>query len=503
VILERIEDARRRGMRPLVHILGVGESSDAHHLTQPHPQGEGACRAMQTALCDAGINAQQIDMIAAHATATPNNDAAEFSAYRQVFGDALPQIPVAAFKSHLGHTLGGAGAAELILSMLAIQNQCVPPTANVARNSIEFAGLQIQDHAKPISLKQSMNVSMGFGGANACVILGRDAADRAPIAARQPNDSSRDVIITGIGIVAPGCIGNQAFLERINGSGERSPLTGGIDDAQIEHLISARRVRRMSEFSKLMLAASTIAINDAGIDDVEVFAAGCNAIIGSTHGAIDFSEKYYRQIVEQGIDSANPMLFAEGVPNVGSAQLSLMLKLQGSTQTIVGSRAAGLEALCLAMWRIQSGTWERAIVGAAEEAHWLIDLAYAQCTADTNAKPIISSSGSVALVLESRAEVERRNRRGRGIVCNGRGGRFIKRSTRNQIDFTRKLNRELDITNSDDSPAMVDDLLRGSFSVAPLAKVIALLLRGNTGTRQHITGHDDNGFASGLAIEVL
>src|SRR5262245_37743458 len=220
-------------------------------------------------------------------------------------------------------------------------------------------------------------------------------------------------MITGIGIIAPGCIGNEQFAIRLKSGRTAASPAGAIEDSQIEHLINARRVRRMSEFAKIMLAASTVAIKDAGVDDVESFAANCSAILGSTHGAIDFSEKYYRQVVEQGIDAANPMLFAEGVPNVASAQLSLMLNVRGSTQTIVGSRTAGLEALCIAMWRIQTGAWDRVIVGAAEEFHPLINKAYGHCA---EGRPINCSSAAVALVLESRAEVQRRSSRAHGIV---------------------------------------------------------------------------------------
>src|SRR5205807_7880318 len=96
VVLEREEDARRRHQSPFARILGYGESADAHHLTQPHPEGEGAARAIEAALRDAGLKPQEIDLIAAHATGTPDNDASEFTALRRVFGEQLPRVPVVA-----------------------------------------------------------------------------------------------------------------------------------------------------------------------------------------------------------------------------------------------------------------------------------------------------------------------------------------------------------------------------------------------------------------------
>jgi 3-oxoacyl-[acyl-carrier-protein] synthase II len=491
MVLERLPDALERGVQPLAQVVGFGESSDAHHLTQPHPEGNGAQRAICAALQDASLEACDIDMIAAHATATPNNDAAEYQAYRTVFGDRLADVPVVAFKSHLGHTLGGAGAVELVLSMLAIAHQCVPPTANVVRESIEFADLHICTEALPYKITHTANVSMGFGGANACIVLGKpDAAQRAANINRMM-ESKRNVLITGIGLIAPDCIGNEQFMSRLNGTGSALASVGGsVDDSQIHHLINARRVRRMSEFAKIMLAATSMAIKDAAIDDVEAFTATCNAILGTTHGAIDFSETYYRQIVEQGMDAANPMLFAEGVPNVASAQLSLMLNIQGSTQTIVGSRTAGLEALCIAIWRIQTGAWERAIVGAAEEFHPLVNQAYDRCQ-QISRTPTNCSSGAVALVLESRGEVERRNARVRGTLRTVREHRTLG-TPRCSADAMKRIN----------------NFLHETFSVMPLAEIAAALLKGDPakasrGRPLHILGHDVNGFATGIAVELL
>ena len=113
VILERADDAARAAISPLATILGYGESADAHHLTQPHPQGEGAARAISAALTSAGLTPAQIDLIAAHATGTPDNDAGEYAALSRVFGAGLARVPVVAFKSHLGHTLGGGGRSGI------------------------------------------------------------------------------------------------------------------------------------------------------------------------------------------------------------------------------------------------------------------------------------------------------------------------------------------------------------------------------------------------------
>ncbi|HZK82243.1 MAG TPA: beta-ketoacyl-[acyl-carrier-protein] synthase family protein, partial [Humisphaera sp.] len=469
VVLERAENAARRRVHPLATILGYGESADAHHLTQPHPQGEGAARAMSAALAAAGVTPQDIDMIACHATGTPDNDAGEYAALSRVFGADLPRVPVVAFKSHLGHTLGAAGAVELILSALSIRDQIVPACANVRAEDLEFPGLNVAvGSARPAPIRNTLNTSLGFGGANTCMVLGpapapvqkevqaevspahplsreegrtdagsaladassnaaaaservrqggpyesptaRDIGDQDDLPTRRdilhlrtfhphapaeraresegqrrsaPVDNSRasqkqQVFITGVGVVLPGMIGNDAFAAAMDATDVPRIVadTGPIPESDLADLLNARRVRRMSDYVKLSLAAAMLACRDAGIADIPAFAATCSAALGSTHGSSNFSEAYYSQIVREGIAGANPVLFAEGVPNAAAAHLSLMLSLKGPCQTVIGTRTAGLDALHLAATRIASGEWDRAIIGAAEEYCPLVNAAY-------------------------------------------------------------------------------------------------------------------------------
>ncbi|HEX4055299.1 MAG TPA: beta-ketoacyl-[acyl-carrier-protein] synthase family protein [Tepidisphaeraceae bacterium] len=431
VVLERAGDAARRKINPLATILGWGESADAHHLTQPHPEGAGAVRAIKQALALAGLGPEDIDLIAAHATGTPDNDASEFAALSRVFENRLPKIPVVAFKSHLGHTLGGAGTVELILSAMALRNQIVPACVNVTAEEVEFDGLRLATgQPRSEKLRHSLNISLGFGGANTCMILG--PAQPPPTAVTPPQP--REVLITGIGVVLPGIIGNDALVARLtaNAPPAWNANAGGVPEAELLGLLSARRVRRMSDYVKLTLAAATLACRDAGIDDVPAFAADCAAILGTLHGSVNYSTDYYRQIVKDGLIAANPMLFAESVPNAGAAQLSLMLSLKSACQSIIGTRTAGLDAIALAAARIRSGSWERAIVGAGEEFCELVNEAYGHCGvgAPAGCAPFsgetgfVTGAGAVIFVLESRPSMEQRRGRARGRIdataaCSG------------------------------------------------------------------------------------
>ncbi|MGI9014414.1 MAG: beta-ketoacyl synthase N-terminal-like domain-containing protein [Phycisphaerales bacterium] len=427
VVLERAEDARGRHAKPLALVRGFGASADAHHLTHPHPDGEGAASAIKAALMDAALTVEQIGMIAAHATGTEENDSCEYAAVSRAFGDQLKNIPMVAFKSHLGHTLGGAGAVELILSLCALRDQIVPPTANLRDESLEFRSLQLI--SKPgfrIASDYSMNLSFGFGGSNACMILMRppsilNSGIRTHARAHGPPE---EVVITGVGVVVPGAASNDAFKDLIFGCDTTTPLAvdiGPISDETLAALLNARRVRRMSEYVKLTLAAGSAAWQDAGIADPTQFADACPAILGTTHGSATLSHQFYEQIIREGIMAANPVLFAESVPNSGAAHLSLSLSLKQECQTIIGSRTAGLEALTLAAARIASGQWERALVGAADEYATITQATYQHfglCNDQDQFRDgqFRFGCGAAMLVLESRSAAESRGARIRGTI---------------------------------------------------------------------------------------
>ena len=420
LVLERADLARARSARPLGYVRGFGESSDAHHLTQPHPEGLGAARAIAAALDRAGLRPADIDLIAAHATGTPNNDASEFAALRAAFGNGLAAIPAVAFKSHLGHSLGAAGAAELILSLCALHHRVVPPTANVAPEAIEFPGLSLNTgDPRPADIRRTMNLSLGFGGANTCIVLTRDPDDPAPAAPGRPTTTPKNVFVTGVGFILPGISGNEALLARLADDRPLTADTGAVPEDQFADLINTRRVRRLSDYVKVTLAAATAACRDAGIQDIPAFMRGSHGILGTMACSTSFCESYYRDIVERGIDAANPMLFAEGVPNAAAAHLSMALGITGSCQSIIGSRTGGLDALGLAWARISSGAWQRAVVSAGEEYHPVVNAQLRACRLHASppgqpfgaATGAVLGAGSAAIILESAESLDARGGR--------------------------------------------------------------------------------------------
>ena len=437
LIVERADDARRRGSEPFLVFRGGGESADAHHLTQPMQDGSGAARAIRGALSEAGLEAGGVDLVVAHATGTPDNDAAEVAALGGVLGDRLKQVPTVGLKSRLGHTLGGAGAAELILAGLALRDRVCPTTASTAAGDVDFESLRLAT-GKPAAVeadrrwRTTLNTSLGFGGANTCVVAsgaGGGAGSGDSVAAVVVADASkpreqtgarpawlaREVWVTGVGVVLPGVVGRSAWAEHLRGGGRVAG--GGVDEGDYLPLLNARRVRRLSDYVKLTLAAANLALDDAAVEatERESFTADCAGLLGTAHGSTRYSYDYYRGIVDQGLSTANPMLFAEGVPNAGAAHLSMSLKLRGACQSIIGSRTAGLDALRLASLRIAEGALERCVVCAGEEHDPLVEPCYAEL-----GLPMQTCGAAVGLVLESRASAE-----GRGLSADRVAGEVL------------------------------------------------------------------------------
>jgi 3-oxoacyl-[acyl-carrier-protein] synthase II len=173
LVLEEREHALARGATIYAELIGYGMSADGYHVTLPRPGGDGAARAMQAALDDAGITAEQISYINAHGTSTAANDATETMAIKTVFGDAAPRTPISSTKSMTGHLLGGAGAIEAVFSVLAIRDGVVPPTINLTHPDPDCDLDYVPLTARDVDVEYAMSNSSGFGGHNAVLVFSR------------------------------------------------------------------------------------------------------------------------------------------------------------------------------------------------------------------------------------------------------------------------------------------------------------------------------------------
>jgi len=176
LVIEEREFALSRGAPVLAELAGYGATADAYHITQPHPTGDGAVRAMQAALSDAEIGTSDIGYVNAHGTSTPPNDRIETLALKRVFGDGVP--PTSSTKSMTGHTLGAAGALESVFSILALRGSVAPPTINLEHPDPDCDLDYVANEPRPVELRYVMTNSLGFGGHNASLIFGNALAEQ-------------------------------------------------------------------------------------------------------------------------------------------------------------------------------------------------------------------------------------------------------------------------------------------------------------------------------------
>ncbi len=173
LILENLEDALRRGADILAELISYGASADAYHVTQPIASGEGAAKAMQVAISDAGLRATHIDYINAHGTSTQLNDKTETRAIKTVFGEYAYKVPVSSTKSMLGHLIGGAGAIEAAICIYTIRSGIIPPTINLENPDPDCDLDYVPNAARRAKVTTALSNAFGFGGHNSVLIIRR------------------------------------------------------------------------------------------------------------------------------------------------------------------------------------------------------------------------------------------------------------------------------------------------------------------------------------------
>ena len=175
VILEELWHARKRGAHIYAEVLGYGLSADGSHMAAPDPNGRGAIHAIESALKDARCSPKDIAYINAHATSTPLGDEIEAMSISKVFDDYATKVPVSSTKSMMGHLLGAAGAVELIVCVLAMQEGVIPPTINYENPDPKCCKLDfVPKKAREAKVDMAMSNSFGFGGHNVTLVVGRE-----------------------------------------------------------------------------------------------------------------------------------------------------------------------------------------------------------------------------------------------------------------------------------------------------------------------------------------
>lgn len=424
LVLEPLDAARARGATVLAEVLGYGLSADAHHPTAPDPTAKGAASAVRRALADAGLDTDDIDYVNGHGTGTPANDKMERKVMRTLFGDRVGETPISSTKSFIGHTLGAAGAIEAVTCVLALRDGIIPPTTNFAEPLDEPFDF-VPNEARPADLEVVVSNSYAFGGNNASVVFGRSGSRRAP----GPEGNDR-VFISGIGAIGGLGVGLEEWgaslrtgrsaireIRSFDASGMACKHAAEIGDIDGRSFAPPREWRQMDEITRLSLAATRLAMDDAELklsrperDEVAVF---FGSAFGPAKTGISYEQTHR--------DNLSVKEFAHVTFNAPAGVICNTLGLRGPTTTITSGAISGTAALASAVEHIRAGKASTAIVVGAEEffEEWFAARLKHQDVGglspdgivrpfDRNREGAVLGSGAVAVVIESEASAVRR-----------------------------------------------------------------------------------------------
>jgi 3-oxoacyl-[acyl-carrier-protein] synthase II len=344
VVLETLERARARSVRPVAHLLGYGLSADAYHATAPDPSGSGVARAIRAALADAATPASEVNFVSAHGSGTDANDAAEWLAVRSAIGE---QVPMSSSKSFFGHAQGAAGVLELAALLLCMQRGSVPPTL---RAHPPRAGAPADpvagDRPRAYEVRSAVKLSAAFGGANAALVISRKPVARTAL-------DARPVQVAGLAALSPHGLNVEA-LEAGLAAGRR--LEGRLAAFDLGQLVRSAPQRDLDPSGKYVSAGAALALADAETPVRGAFRERCGIFTGNTRMSPVSVRECRASVERRGILGVASVPFSRMVLNAPAGMCAKLLSLKGPLLVVSAGRASGLLAIvraanCLATRR--------------------------------------------------------------------------------------------------------------------------------------------------------
>lgn len=422
LVLERLESAQRRDAPVLAEIMGYGLSADAYHATAPDPAGRGASLAVTRALADSGLDSGCVTYVNGHGTGTKPNDTVERRVMRRVFG-ARP-VPLTSTKSFIGHTLGAAGAVEAVTTVLSIVHGVIPPTVNFGEqrpDDLDF----VPNAARPADVDVVVSNNYAFGGNNASLVVARPRHDRQH--PRRLGQRAAAPVVTGIGLIGRLGFGAADWEKQLGEEELRAPFT---DEEVIQNLArqpfaTASAWRQMNGFTRLCLAATRLAVEDAGLPLSRDVRDGIGLILGTMAGAAEVRSGLRRHGRDVG-GSRRIHEFTQVTLNAPAGTVCQALAIRGITTTITSGGASGTLALEAAVEAIRLGRADTIIVVAADDGGPELAELYASLGIlgpgpearphDPGQPGTSCGTAAAALVLESAESAARRQAPARGRI---------------------------------------------------------------------------------------
>jgi len=346
LVLMDAEVAAEHGAPVLAEIVGYGLSADGYHPTAPHPEGRGASRAIQTALRQAGVQPSEVDYVNSHGTGTAKNDTAETAATKVGLGDAAYQVAVSSTKSMIGHLLGGAGAAEAIVTVKAIEDQIAPPTANFTEADPECDLDYVPNEAREMPIDIALSNNFAFGGANASVLFARPGVrSEGP-----PRRAVDRVVVTGLAALTPAGTDPAALYDAYTEGRRCTTSESGVElgrvDLDVGTYLEPKERKRVDRLGLFAIIASRLALANGGLELTDENRTRVGAVVGTGVGPMESMEEFAAGVIEEGAAGANPAVFPNTVYNAAGGQVAIKNGVLGSASTVTAGHAAGASALC-------------------------------------------------------------------------------------------------------------------------------------------------------------
>ncbi|MEI7891562.1 MAG: beta-ketoacyl-[acyl-carrier-protein] synthase family protein [Myxococcales bacterium] len=327
LVLESASHARSRGVTSIAELAGWAAGAEAHHITNPEPDGALVASLLTRALSRAGLGADSLDYVNAHGTGTPLNDAMEASALARALGEHIARVPVSSCKGQLGHTLGAAGAIEGAVAALTVARQWLVPTAGL--DQPDCALVHVPHVGRPARVRAALSSSFGFGGMDTALLFTEPELGASPVHA------THRVVVTGAASLGPSTVL------------EVDPVRG----------------RRLDRLAVLGAVLTGEVVRQSGLDPSLL-----GLVLGNAFGNVDGSAAFMHRVFEKGPRFASPAEFPNLVPSSPVGHVSIYHGLRGPVFAVADLGASGEAALVAAVELVSAGECVAA-VAAGMDSH--------------------------------------------------------------------------------------------------------------------------------------
>jgi 3-oxoacyl-[acyl-carrier-protein] synthase II len=415
LVLEELQHALARGATIYSEVAGFGLTGDAAHITAPDPDGRGLSLAVTESLREAGLRADEIDYINAHAVGTHGSDEAEGKVIARVFQEAARSIPLSGTKPLTGHAMGAVGAMEAVVCQLAMKDGFVPGLPTPEKISDDTPLHLCPPPGRSLPVRAAVSISSGFGGQNAALIFTR--SDRPGKQPAKRVDAPR-IVLTGIGLVGPATIGGGDRRRE-----HADDATNAVAASCLEEMVCARlgealgkeqalKLRQMDSLSRYALLAAKLAVEDARLDLSQVCAERAGVVLGTAFGSLESDLRHQEHLLRlKNPQLVNSIIFRNTASNLPATHISILFGFKGVNATITSGTIAGAQAVACAYDLLLEGRADLILSGHVEKTPETLTklLDRTKCS---NGRSF--SEGAALLTLESG---ERAKQKGRAIYA--------------------------------------------------------------------------------------